>query len=367
MSNGTEKRSCASTCWIIAAIIGIVLAIVLLTIGDWRFIPAVFAGIVAGIVLGFLLPRFICSDQGEQAGTEQAASLGAGGVAATAAVKGSSDARGSGDAATDAGRSGDVSHGSDDGASDDSADNDAAGDSAADESVEGSASGGKAETSAAGDSDTLAESSDNAAAVVSDAATITVPTAFKMQPSKALAGEAELASRKGAWTYVSDGPTEAGAGTATANKTAAKSTSEMTTSSDAVAEPTDTGSAAQGAPASDNADAAEVEGDEAATAAENRAPVAADGQPEVLKEARAGGADDLKLISGVGPKLEATLNDLGFWHFDQIAGWRKEEIEWVDQRLRFKGRIERDDWMSQAKILAKGGETEFSKRSNKKK
>tara|TARA_R110002074_G_scaffold2285_6_gene13597 strand:+ start:1139 stop:1405 length:267 start_codon:yes stop_codon:yes gene_type:complete len=85
----------------------------------------------------------------------------------------------------------------------------------------------------------------------------------------------------------------------------------------------------------------------------------------MLSNARAGGPDDLKLISGVGPKLEGTLNELGVFHFDQVAGWRKKEIEWVDAQLRFKGRIERDGWIAQAKILAKGGETEFSKRKSK--
>lgn len=100
-------------------------------------------------------------------------------------------------------------------------------------------------------------------------------------------------------------------------------------------------------------------------AASARAPVAADGKPEMLTAARAGGADDLKLLKGVGPKLEGTLNELGVYHFDQVAGWRKKEIEWVDDRLKFKGRIERDEWIKQAKVLAKGGETEFSKRNKK--
>ena len=78
-------------------------------------------------------------------------------------------------------------------------------------------------------------------------------------------------------------------------------------------------------------------------------------QPETLSAPRAGGADDLKKISGVGPKLEAVLNELGFWHFDQIAKWTAEEIAWVDSRLKFKGRILRDNWMVQAAELAKGG------------
>lgn len=96
-----------------------------------------------------------------------------------------------------------------------------------------------------------------------------------------------------------------------------------------------------------------------------RKPVAADGKPELLTAARGGVADDLKLLKGVGPKLEQTLNALGVYHFDQVASWRKKEIEWVDDKLKFKGRIERDDWIKQAKVLAKGGETEFSKRSKK--
>ena len=77
-------------------------------------------------------------------------------------------------------------------------------------------------------------------------------------------------------------------------------------------------------------------------------------QPETLTEARDGGADDLKKISGVGPKLEELLNSLGFYHYDQIAAWTTAEIAWVDNRLKFKGRIERDDWMAQAAELVKG-------------
>ena len=78
-------------------------------------------------------------------------------------------------------------------------------------------------------------------------------------------------------------------------------------------------------------------------------------QPETLTAARAGGADDLKRISGVGPKLEGLLNEMGFYHFDQIAKWTESEIAWVDARLKFKGRIERDNWVAQATELAKEG------------
>ena len=64
--------------------------------------------------------------------------------------------------------------------------------------------------------------------------------------------------------------------------------------------------------------------------------------------------DDLKLISGVGPKLEGILNGLGFYKFAQIAKWKKAEREWVDSKLKFKGRIDRDNWVKQAKALSKG-------------
>ncbi|WP_454849027.1 NADH-quinone oxidoreductase subunit E [Rhizobium binxianense] len=76
--------------------------------------------------------------------------------------------------------------------------------------------------------------------------------------------------------------------------------------------------------------------------------------------------DDLKLISGVGPKIEATLNEIGIFTFVQIAGWKKAEREWVDGFLNFRGRIERDDWVKQAKALAKGGEAEYIKVFGKK-
>ncbi len=77
-------------------------------------------------------------------------------------------------------------------------------------------------------------------------------------------------------------------------------------------------------------------------------------KPKGLSEARGGTPDDLKRISGVGPKIEGILHDLGIYHFDQIASWRQEEVDWVDDYLKFKGRIGRDDWIGQAKTLASG-------------
>ena len=80
-----------------------------------------------------------------------------------------------------------------------------------------------------------------------------------------------------------------------------------------------------------------------------------DGKPELLKKPKGGKADDLKFIWGIGPKLELILNAMGIWHFEQIAAWGPRELTWVDEHLEgFKGRARRDEWVKQAKKLAKG-------------
>ncbi len=98
-------------------------------------------------------------------------------------------------------------------------------------------------------------------------------------------------------------------------------------------------------------------------AAEAKKADAAEVQPDNLTEARDGKADDLKMLKGVGPKLEQKLNELGVFHYDQIADWKPEHVAWVDARLKFKGRIERDGWIEQAGKLASGEETEFAERA----
>lgn len=87
-------------------------------------------------------------------------------------------------------------------------------------------------------------------------------------------------------------------------------------------------------------------------------------RPKALAEPRGGKPDDLKRISGVGPAIEEILNGLGIYHFDQIAIWSPEEVDWVDEHLKFKGRIDREGWVDQARTLAAGGETDFSRRSD---
>ena len=90
------------------------------------------------------------------------------------------------------------------------------------------------------------------------------------------------------------------------------------------------------------------------------------GEPEMLSAPRGGIADDLKFIKGIGPKLESLLNEVGVWHFDQIASWKAREIAFVDAKLvGFHGRITRDEWVKQARVLAAGGATEFSAKVKK--
>ena len=72
----------------------------------------------------------------------------------------------------------------------------------------------------------------------------------------------------------------------------------------------------------------------------------------LLDTARGGTPDDLKRISGVGPKLEGTLHENGVFHFDQIAAWSDDEVAYMDELLSFKGRIARDGWIEQAKTFA---------------
>lgn len=127
--------------------------------------------------------------------------------------------------------------------------------------------------------------------------------------------------------------------------------------------------AAEGAKAAaDKAEAAVKATKETVTgaAADAATAVTADDKPEMLDAPRGGAGDDLKQIKGVGPKMEQMLYTMGVWHFEQMASWSAKEVKWVDDNLEgFKGRVTRDDWVKQAKVLAEGGTTEFSKKVKK--
>ncbi|PDT17432.1 5' DNA nuclease [Rhizobium sp. J15] len=86
-------------------------------------------------------------------------------------------------------------------------------------------------------------------------------------------------------------------------------------------------------------------------------PVASQATPTAKTKpaARTRKADDLKLIAGIGPKLEQVLNARGIRSFAEIAAWSDAEIARLDAELGFNGRIARDDWAGQAKVLAGRG------------
>jgi predicted flap endonuclease-1-like 5' DNA nuclease len=90
-------------------------------------------------------------------------------------------------------------------------------------------------------------------------------------------------------------------------------------------------------------------------------------RPRGLERPRDGKPDPLQRINGIGPKNEKILHTLGFFHFDQIASWTGEQIAWVDDHLKFNGRIGREEWIAQARLLADGAEEEFESRYGKKK
>jgi predicted flap endonuclease-1-like 5' DNA nuclease len=89
----------------------------------------------------------------------------------------------------------------------------------------------------------------------------------------------------------------------------------------------------------------------------------ADGAPAAqMRPVRGPGLDDLKRIRGIGVMIERKLNGLGVASYEQIANWTMADIERVSRVLDFKGRIERENWVEQARILASGGQTEFARR-----
>lgn len=88
-------------------------------------------------------------------------------------------------------------------------------------------------------------------------------------------------------------------------------------------------------------------------------------RPSGLDAPMGGAKDNLQRIKGIGKVNEGKLNTLGIYHFNQIKDWSPSEARWVGTFLSFSGRIEREDWIGQAAVLATGGETDFAKRVDK--
>ena len=103
----------------------------------------------------------------------------------------------------------------------------------------------------------------------------------------------------------------------------------------------------------------------AAVADDAAVAAAGDGtKPTGLSGPRGGKGDDLKTIEGIGPVLEKLCHDMGIYHFDQIAGWGAGEVAWMNANLKgFKGRVGRDKWVAQTRLIGSVGMEEFKRRA----
>jgi predicted flap endonuclease-1-like 5' DNA nuclease len=333
MTDITQKERCTRGCIWLGAGVGLAAILMFWLIAGWGIILSVAAGAILGGIAAFVFTLIFCSKDADAMAPRTVGAAEAGSAAGQASAA-SKPAAGSSAAAQPTATGQDTS-----------APNAKVASKAGDASISApsaphdASSSAVAEAAPARSADAAASTSDSTTASVPASAVTEVSAFSGMKPSKELKGQKELAERKGDYKYVAPASEKAAP-----KKAAAKTAAPKKAAPKKAANPETTAPAAF-----------------ADIPAEGGGAVA-EAKPETLTAARAGGPDDLKLISGVGPKLEQTLNELGFYHFDQVAKWGPSEIAWVDSRLRFKGRIQRDNWMAQAKILAEGGETEFSAR-----
>ena len=319
--NGT--RNCSLGAWLLAAAIGIVAFVMLRFIGQWAGGTAFWTALALTVVLGLLLNWILCSGKGS--GTSASAWAGSSAVAsggASAAATGSAAAASTGATASEASAS------------------------SAAASSDATSGGAAAAPSAA------------AATTGSDAA-----SGSMVKPSAFLAGEAEMAEQKGTWKYEAPKAEAAPAKAAVTKKAAPKAKAEKA--------PAAAKAKAEKAPAAAKQKAAAkpkaAKASPLAFAALDDATVEAAGagtKPKGLKAPKGGAGDDLKLIEGIGPVLEKVCHDNGIFHFDQIAAWGPAEVAWMNGNMpRFKGRVSRDKWVAQARMILEVGIEEFLERA----
>lgn len=87
-----------------------------------------------------------------------------------------------------------------------------------------------------------------------------------------------------------------------------------------------------------------------------------DNKPLILSSARPLGKDNLMKIKGIDKKVEKDLNNLGIFHFNQIASWSSKNCDWIDEFLSLPGTAKKNQWVEQAKILETGKETVYSQK-----
>lgn len=305
MAQSGKTGTCTIVCWVIAIVAGLVAYMAARP--AISVLAALLLAIALAVLLGLILRRLFCAGDAAQAA--------AGGHVTDAAAEKAAAEKAAADAAA-----------AEKAAADAAAAEKAAADAAAAEKA--AADAAAAEKAAADAAEAEKAAADAAAA--DEAPEEQAEAGPAVKPSTSLPGQAELAARKGEWKY------QGGAGEA-----------DSAPEQDAPETVPDT--AADTTP--------DYDGDGTREGTEEGT------RPEALSGPREGGADNLKEIKGIGPALERLCNELGFYHFDQIANWTADEVAWVNANLQgFKGRVSRDKWVEQAKILAAGGETEFSKR-----
>lgn len=338
MGEPKNGMSCSTGCWALAAGIGLITFVILTIMSGFSFFAALFLGLLVFVLAGLLFNWLFCAGNDDAASTTTATSSTSAPAAAAASGAAAATPAAATPASTetsDAVKSKTTLAGEDELASrkgDWKYEGDAASDASASADAEAPAASAAAEPAAT-----------EASAASVSTSTAAAPAATPVKSNTTLAGEEELASRKGEWKYEAPAKEKAPAKKPAAKKAPAKK-------------------AAEKKPAAKKAPAKKAAAPEAAPAAATDAGT----KPATLDKPRAGGADDLKMIKGVGPKLEEMLHSLGFYHYDQVAAWKDAEVAWVDQNLKgFKGRATRDAWVEQAKLLAAGEETEFSKRASK--
>ncbi len=415
MNNANGGQSCSVKCWTVAGVIGVIIALMAIAVAGKSIFAGLILGILAAVLLGFLFNWLFCSDvpaigasssssqasdgDGQGTGVASAAGVTAAGASAAKAASVTSGQPAASATATAAPASEDTTAAKSDESEADAVEvtgaSDIAGEATGavkpskalageadlaerkgewsyDGDADGDASdvdaGAKGETASA-DKPAASESTgdDNAtpaadeAADASDAGADTTETVIK--PSTELPGQADLASRKGEWRYNGGDKAEADSSSPVAEPDV--EATPATTEDPAVA----VSQGASAAPATETAPKAEAtpkdlgedyDGDGVKEGTEEGS------KPELLEAPLEGGPDNLKEIKGIGPKLEKVCHSLGVYHFSQIAAWTEDEVAWANANLvGFKGRVTRDNWVEQAKILAAGGETEFSKRVDK--
>jgi predicted flap endonuclease-1-like 5' DNA nuclease len=87
-----------------------------------------------------------------------------------------------------------------------------------------------------------------------------------------------------------------------------------------------------------------------------------DYKPLVLSSPKPIGKDNLQKIKGINSVIENNLNNLGIYHFEQIAKWSNKNCDWIEEFLHFPGCAKNNQWVEQAKILQLGKETIYSQK-----